>query len=293
MPITASPPSTRRPLGRVRVRRAIAELHDLPGSFPTAEKALRLAVDPRTGTAQLQRVLSGDQAMAARILKLANSPYFGVISEVKTISMAINLIGYAKLRVLLRHILVSGLFDSLSADRPGSQQIREMSTAAGVACHRVSAASQCGDPEEMLNVGLLHNVGELALSWSFPDEYQQMLSLTDSMSPSAAQSQVFGVDSRQVGVWLAESWAFPRMFTYAVEHWPDPRQSLFDKPLRRCLCVVHIGVRLAWSLVQQVDSDRLDISEQILSELRLAPETIAETYVALPQEIDRMREATQ
>ena len=293
MPITASPPSTMRPLGPVRVKRAIAELQDLPGPLPTAEKALRLAVDPRTGTAQLQRVLSGDQAMAARILKLANSAYFGVASEVKTISMAINVIGYAKLRVLLRHILVSGLFDSLSADRPGSQQIREMSTAAGVACRLVSAASRCGDPEEMLNVGLLHNAGELALSWSFADEYQRMLSLTDSMSPAAAQREVFGVDSRQVGVWLAESWAFPRMFTYAVEHWPDPRQSLFDKPLRRCLCVVHIGVRLAQSLVRHVDSDHLDIAEQILSELRLAPETTAETYVNLPQEIDRIREATQ
>ena len=293
MSVTASPLSTIKPLGPARVRRAIAELQDLPGSLPTAQQALRLAVDPRTGTAQLQRVLSGDQAMAARILKLANSAYFGVASEVKTISTAINVIGYAKLRVLLRHILVSGLFDSLSADRPGSQQIREMSAAAGVACHQVSAASRCGDPEEMLNVGLLHNVGELALSWSFADEYQRMLSLADSITPSAAQLQVFGVDSRQVGVWLAESWAFPRMFTYAVEHWPDPRQSLFDKPLRRRLCVVYIGVRLAQSLRQQVDSCRLDIAEQILGELRLAPATIAEIYVNLPQEIDRMREATE
>ena len=293
MSVTASPLSTIKPLGPVRVRRAIAELQDLPGSLPTAQQALRLAVDPRTGTAQLQRVLSGDQAMAARILKLANSAYFGVASEVKTMSTAINVIGYAQLRVLLRHILVSGLFDSLSADRPGSQQIREMSTAAGVACHQVSAASRCGDPEEMLNVGLLHNVGELALSWSFPDEYQRMLSLRDSTTSSAAQLQVFGVDSRQVGVWLAESWAFPRMFIYAVEHWPDPRQSLFDKPLRRCLCVVHIGVRLAQSLRQQVDSGRLDIAEQILGELRLVSATIAEIYVNLPQEIDCMREATE
>ena len=121
--------------------------------------------------------------MAARILKLANSAYFGVASEVSTISTAINVIGYAKLRVLLRHILVSGLFDSLSADRPGSQQIREMSLAAGVACQQVSAASRWGDAEEMLNVGLLHNVGELALSWSFSDEYQRMLSLRDSTTP--------------------------------------------------------------------------------------------------------------
>ena len=293
MSVTASPLSTIKPMGPVRVQRAIAELQDLPGSLPTAQQALRLAVDPRTGSAQLQRVLSGDQAMAARILKLANSPYFGVMSEVKTISMAINVIGYAKLRVLLRHILVSGLFDSLSADRPGSQQIREMSLAAGAACRQVSAASRCGDPEEMLNVGLLHNVGELALSWSFPNEYQRMLSLTDSITPSAAQLQVFGVDSRQVGVWLAESWAFPRMFIYAVEHWTDPRQGLFDKPLRRCLCVVHIGIRLAQSLLEHVDRPHLDISEQILGELRLAPETIAEIYVNLPQEIDRLREATR
>ena len=293
MSITVSPPLTARPLGPVRVQRAIGQLHDLPGSLSTAERALRLAVDPRTGAAQLERVLSDDEAMGARILKLARSPYFGALLEVDTVSTAIHAIGYAKLRVLLRHILVSGLFDSLSADRPGSQQIRELSLAAGVACHQVSAASRCGDPEEMLNVGLLHNVGELALSWSFPNEYQRMLSLTDAIAPSAAQLQVFGVNSRQVGVWLAESWAFPRMFTYAVEHWPDPRQSLFDKPLRRCLCVVHIGVRLAQSLLQDADSQRLDISEQILGELRLAPEALSEIYANLAQEIDRMREATR
>ena len=293
MSITVSPSLTTRPLGPVRVQRAIGQLHDLPGSLSTVERALRLAVDPRTGAAQLERVLSDDEAMGARILKLAHSPYFGALLEVDTVSTAIHAIGYAKLRVLLRHILVSGLFDSLSADRPGSQQIRELSLAAGVACHQVSAASRCGDPEEMLNVGLLHNVGELALAWSFPDEYQRVLILADSMSTPAAQRQLFGVDSRQVGIWLAESWAFPRMFIYAVEHWTDPRQSLFDRPLRRCLCVVNIGVRLAQSLLEHVDSPHLDISEQILGELSLPRAPIAEIYVNLPQEIDRSREATR
>ena len=79
----------------------------------------------------------------------------------------------------------------------------------------------------------------------------------------------------------------------SVEHWTDPRQSLFDRPLRRCLCVVNIGVRLAQSLLEHVDSPHLDISEQILGELRLPRAPIAEIYVNLPQEIDRSREATR
>ena len=271
------------------LRRVVQDTEHFPSLLPIVQKGLVLVEDVNATAGQLERVLSADPLMVARILKLANSAYYGLMMEVRTVSMAVNVIGYRKLRSLLRHILVAGLIEILSQGRPGSAKIREASVAVSAASHELSTRCHVEDPEELMVAGLLYNIGELALFWSFPKEYATVLDWSASMPLSSAQKTMFGIDSRQIGRLVLESWRFPVVFCQVVERWPQPLSETADPELRRYLAIVHVGIVLVRALASGQDADSLEIAPEIRSELELLAQTPGQVLQALPQKIAAIR----
>ena len=150
-----------------RIEEAIERMQGLPALFPVVQKTLNSLENPDTPVRHLENVLSADPAMVARILRLANSALFGVMREVGTITLALQVIGQVKLRLLLQHIFIHGLFELLSAGRPAAEHVRRMSVASSVAAQAGAEASEHVDPGGALVAGLLHNLGELGLGGHF------------------------------------------------------------------------------------------------------------------------------
>ena len=271
------------------LRRVVKDIEKFPALLPVVQKGLAVVENANGTTGQLERILQADPVMVARILRLANSAYFGVMTEVRTVSMAVNIIGYRKLRSLLRHVLVSGLIELLSQGRPGTNRIRETAVAASVASHELAQRCQLEDPEELLVAGLLFNIGEMALFWSFPKEYEAMFGIAGQVPLDAAQKAVFGVDSRQVGRMVLEAWQFPAVFGHVVERWPDPLSETVDSALRRYLAIVHVGVVLARALASRIDTPSLEVSPEIVAELQLGEEALGQVLMALPEKIAAVR----
>lgn len=270
------------------IRRALERIEGFPALFPVVQKGLQLMDNPNTSNQRLERVLSADVAMVARILKLANSAYFGVMSEVRTLAMAINIIGSVKLRLLLRHILISGLFELMSTGRPGAERIRNTSIGASVASHQIAGETGQAEPDEALIAGLLHNIGDLGLSWAFPQEYESVLSLSKFMPLASAQKSVFGLDSGVFGRWTIEAWRFPSDFAEAVEHWRNPLKVPAGH-LRQYLCVVHVGVVLAEGWTQERDPEHVEIWPHIREEIGLSRDTIRKAYAELPGKVSHVQ----
>ena len=132
-PETSDPPEGESPpaADRETVRQAIAQLKDLPCSVPVVQKAIEAVQDPTCSNGQLELLLSADQGITTRLLRLANSAYFSVSREVSTLSMAVALIGYGRLQTILRHILVAEVFDLLSAKSPAASRIWKTAIAVG------------------------------------------------------------------------------------------------------------------------------------------------------------------
>lgn len=271
------------------LRRVVQDIEKFPSLLPVVQKGLAVVENENGSAGQLERILQADPLMVARILRLANSAYFGVMTEVRTVSMAVNIIGYRKLRSLLRHVLVSGLIELLSQGRPGTARIREMAVAVSAASHDLATRCRLEDPEELLVAGLLFNIGEMALFWSFPNEYQAMLAGAGNTPASSAQRAVFGVDSRQVGRNVLQAWHFPALFCEIAGRWPDPLSEPAGSELRRCLAIVHVSVNLANALAARLDPLVLEIAPEILVELGLGEEAPRQVLAALPQKIAAVR----
>jgi HD-like signal output (HDOD) protein len=178
--------------------------------YPVVQKALKQLDDHNITSSGLQQTLIADPASIMRVLKLANSAYFSARGQVKTVAAAITLIGFERLRSLLRCVLVSGLFEMLSTRRPAAMKIRARALATAGMSHQIARGFDNVDAEEWLVAGLLHNIGELTLSWVSPEMYASSLKLSDSLPRREAQDLIFGVDSHRVGCWVLDNWCFRR-----------------------------------------------------------------------------------
>ncbi len=289
MPVTV-PPQTPAPPTPNRLRSAIRSLQELPGWYPTVQKVLTLAIDPRADAFQIEVGLTVEPSLAARALKLANSPYLGVEPAATTIPEAIAALGHKRLRELLRLLLVSGLVDSLAGEGPVMDEIRKMSTATGAAAYRIAQSSYCPSGTDLLGVGLLHPAADFALARLFPENYAAMLQLFGTMPTNEAECMAFGMELPEIARWLAEGWSFPRIYADAAENWPRPLECSSDPALRKRLCAIHVAVCLADGLIAGMDLDALDIDPEILGELMLGPAEIEMVWHELPEEIARLDE---
>ena len=185
----------------------ISELKAFP---PVAMKLLELCSDPDVQLSTLAQVVESDQVVAARVLRAANSAYYSPASRISSIRDALMLMGLDAVRALALTIGLHQAFCTESAIGREAERLWQHSIAVALCAQEL--ARRCGErrKERCFALGLLHDIGKLALLQHLSKDYGQALRLCqEGLSLLEAERTVFGVDHAAVGGWLAERWAFP------------------------------------------------------------------------------------
>lgn len=180
-----------------------------------------------TGTAEvnvLERLINKDHGLAARILQIANSPFYGMCGQIDTVKDACILLGVHTLRHLT---LACGVMDRFPADAGGDFDRRSLwrhAVAVGVAARTL--ATHCRhDADQAFTAGLLHDLGKLALDSCFPVQYAavQRYRETHDCALLPAEIALLGFDHSNVGARLATRWRLPAVTCAAIggHHAPD------------------------------------------------------------------------
>jgi len=138
---------------------ALARVRQLPAGSPAVRRAIALLNRPDFELDAIKKTLMSDAAVCARILRLANSAYFGFRCEVRTISQAIVLMGQQRVRTLLFRIVADKIWSELG-DTAAAQPVREISLVTATAACSLAQLLFRDDSEEILLAGLLHNRSE-------------------------------------------------------------------------------------------------------------------------------------
>lgn len=269
------------------VRRAVIAMPAPQSSLEVVRKAIRATEASEQSNHHLEQILVADPGVTARVLRLANSAYFGVSRQVSTVSLAIAVIGHDRLRKLLRHVLVSQVFDELQARRADAAPIWRTSIAAGAACYVIARLCRVGSPEELLTIGLLHNVGEFALLAKFPNEYLAVRRLAGGQLSAEGLKVVFGVGAGEVSRWLLDAWSFAPLFGSVAASWRDVSGDDDSKPAEPEIFVVHAAVSVVEAWMEGLDEKEAfaRISPRAVSEIHLDEELLSKLYGQLANEI--------
>lgn len=166
-----------------------------------------------------------DQVIAAKVLRLANSSYYGSSGKVKTIDDAVTLIGLNAFRTL---IIASGVVSSFKVT-PGLDFIdfwKRSMLVANVA--RALARHIKADSEAAFTAGLMHGIGQLLLHQVFPDtsaKVSQNCKGTSVGERMAVERTLLHIDHCTVGAELAKRWRFPEEIRDAILHYTAPEKG--------------------------------------------------------------------
>ena len=203
-----------------RLKRITQSIIALP-TLPTVITQLISLIDnPKTSARNVSQLISTDQALTAKILKLANSAFYGFPREIATVQHAVVVLGFETVKNLGLSVSVLERFSSAQGDAADfdRQRFWEHSIACGVAARLLAGKLRYRMPGEAFAAGILHDIGRLVLCQCFPTEFDEVLRVMrdEELYIGHAEEQVLGVTHAEVGGWLAERWNLPESLEQAI-----------------------------------------------------------------------------
>ena len=203
----------------MRTTGVIEELKQLPMRPSAVTQVLSVLDDPGASAKDVATALGTDPALCARLLHLANSPYFGLSGKVGNIERAVVALGASTVRSLAVST-AAGMFGAAS-EMPDGFWRHSVSVAAGAS---IAARFAHVPPGDALCAGLLHDLGSALLFRLDTDNYQARLArhlpTADFM---ADESEAYGGDHAMIGAFALDAWKLPSDIVHAIRsHHADP-----------------------------------------------------------------------
>lgn len=216
--------------------RVLQKIKELPPLPLVVQKLLKVMDSEMSSAEDISRVLSSDQAMASKVLKLVNSSFYGLSGQVSTISRAVVILGVGAIRNLALGLSVAKI---MARGDKGAVQMAfwEHSLANAAAAETLARANGYIDPEEAFIAGLLHDIGHLVFLLALPQEFTAIMQ-GDHNHILDREKEVMGLTHAQAGQKLLKHWKLPRTLEQAVRfHHNGPVITGGDDPLASLVAV--------------------------------------------------------
>jgi putative nucleotidyltransferase with HDIG domain len=218
----------------------------------------RLVEDPNSTTTDIAKVVRQDPSFTVRLLRVANSPLYGLSSTVDTVSKAVAIIGTNQIRNLALSTSIASSFAGLPNDLVSMDNFWRHSLYCALTARILARQAHKCDPEAVFTAGLLHDIGELVifnrLSALAKEVLLLVLDSADELPVYEAEWEIMGFDHAQVGGELARQWHLPALLEECIAY----HHSILEaQRYPRETALVHIANILA--LMAEVDT--LDVGD--------------------------------
>lgn len=207
----------------------VARLKTLPALPTVVCELLASFGNEEMDVGQLSRQIAWDQALTARLLRVANSSFYGLQSRVATINDAVVLLGFRAVRSMVLAVSVNSLFRADHCPGFDPQAYIRHSVGTALAARALAMLSN-RNPELAFTAGILHDIGELALASCFAEQYAQVLAYREQHDCPlvVAERDILGIDHAAVGGLLSDIWRFPPTLHTAVAEHHAPSSATAD-----------------------------------------------------------------
>jgi diguanylate cyclase (GGDEF)-like protein len=250
---------------------------NLPSPPKVAARIIELAEDPTANICSVAETVSLDPALAAKILRMANSALYARQRKAENLRQAIILFGLdGTLTLALSFSLVS----TLRASRPNGMDYKffwQRSLAMAICSRLLGIQLRLGAKEELFLAGLLQDIGMLALDKAIPELYQEIGNKqVNHQFVRSIELEALNSDHAAVGAWLLQRWNLSDRLLYAVvgSHVPiysDPDSEY--APFVKCAAVSSVMADILWSDdCEKSSQDTANLAHQLLG---FSPETLS------------------
>lgn len=210
------------------LQKLIEKIDDLPTLPRTVLKITELVNDPKSSAEDLARIITDDQVLTARLLKLVNSSFYGFPQRISTVTGAIVLLGFDAIRSLLLTTSVFDLFANRNRQKKQDQErFWDHSLGCAVGAKVIGNYLRHDRIEELFVSGLLHDIGKIVEMMFLPDEFNNVVAAVnkENILMTTAENKVLGFNHAEVGKLLVEKWNLPVKLVQVIAHHHQPHNA--------------------------------------------------------------------
>jgi len=256
---------------RADIRSYIMDTKTLPTLPGIVSRLNALADNDKSSIQEMARLVSSDQVLSARILRLANSPSYGFY-RVATISNAMILLGVDVVKSL---VLSSSIFEIMEQSVVG---LWEHSLGAGVAANIIAKRLNLPACEEIATAALLHDIGKVIIQLKLEDDYEELLrvSAERDLFLYEVEREIIGTDHMEVGGWLAKSWFLPEKLIVPITCHHDVEATVVYQVISSVVHLADVLVKASGfgsggddfvPRIQKTAWQKLEMNDAVLAEI--------------------------
>lgn len=225
----------------LHLQRVIGKIHDLPTLPRAVLKISELVNNPASSARDLATVITDDQVLTARLLKLVNSSFYAFPQRISTVTGAIVLLGFDAIRNLL---LTTSVFDFFSNGHVKEKQMGEKlwdhSLSCAVGAKIIGVHIRYEKIEELFVAGLLHDIGKIVEMIYFPKHFAKVMEQVETARETIleAEFKIMEFDHATLGKLLAEKWNLPDKLVHVIANHHQPDKA---GPNKMEAAVIHVA----------------------------------------------------
>jgi HD-like signal output (HDOD) protein len=234
-----------------RYQRIIENIKQLPALPIIVTRLIKVVTSPDTSAEDAADLIEKDPALTTKVLRLANSAFYGMPRSISSVSSAVVVLGFNTLKSLVLGASVITMFPSTGPKaafdrlRFWKHSIVSAMVARTIAQHIMGTTIM--DPQSAFCAGIMHDIGKLIFELFTPKEYAAVCRMSQEKGISLvdAEAAVMGITHAQIGHILADKWALPLELEAAIVHHHEPQA---EKSIKELVTTVHLADGIAHRL---------------------------------------------
>lgn len=276
-------------INRSSFEEIIERVHTIPSLPEVVTQVSRLVNEPMANSADVTNIMVKDAAMAAKMLRMVNSVYYGLNEPVHNMEQAVRILGFKTIRSIALSISVLNAFQQQNACF-NMKAFWAHGAVSACLCRMIAERSKVCDPELAFTIGLLKGMGKLVLVESAPDETRAIVAVAREykLSFHAAAREVLDTDDAEIGGWLAEKWELEKTIVDTIRNQYSLDQAAQTGPVAMCLFSEYLCGLKKLRVSGECDEPNLDVG--VWTHLGLDKTALVELLTRVNDEVDNARQ---
>lgn len=215
----------------------VENLFSLPELYFQVKKTID---NPKSTIVDVAGIVSQDPNISARILKIANSSFFGFASSIETLDRAISIMGLAHLQNLILTVTATKAFKGIDRNLINMKDFWLHSVYCATIAQILARKCKMLDNERLFVIGLLHDIGHLVICSTLPTHVTKVLyrAKTEDLALEQIETELFGFNYAEVGGELLKQWQLPAsLFQPVFNH----TQLIADEKFALDTAIIHLA----------------------------------------------------
>ena len=249
----------------------------------------------------LGKIITRDPSLTATVLKLANSPYYGMAREITSLERAVTILGFDTIKNLALTISVFHVFKKQDGQLLNLEDLWYHSLGVALAAKQFALqspilAADKAMPEQAFICGLMHDIGKIAFAKNLPNEMAEILQQTRSgtIAQHEIEKNILGFNHQKAGQAMAASWNFPEDYQTVIRLHHTPSAAVIGEPkLAALVMAVYLGNNLAKTLHlgESTDPHLTAVTPENLNSLKIDEQSLAEISQQISSDYEHSLEA--